>query len=212
MIKILLVDDHQMFLDGLASILRDEEDIEIIQEVPDGELALKVLKNNPVDVVILDYEMPYINGYLTTKEIKKKYPQCKVLILSMHNDKTIIKNLIEVGVSGFILKNSGKKELIRAIRAITDDKKYFSEKITEILISDIAESKNQEKQEKVHITKREKEVLKLVVEGYTSKQIANELFIAETTVETHRSNLLSKTGMPNARALVNYAHKNKLLE
>ncbi|MGB3468079.1 MAG: response regulator transcription factor [Cyclobacteriaceae bacterium] len=212
MIKLLLVDDHQMFLDGISSILADEEDIQIIQEMPDGDLALKVLETEEVDVVVLDYEMPEMNGEEAARRIKEINSEIKILVLSMHKDKNIIKRLIKAGIHGFVLKNRGKKDLIYAIRKVMEGKKCFGEDIMELLIDEIADTDKKQSRLKIHLTRREKEVLKLVVDGFTSKQMAEKLFIAESTVETHRGNLLEKAGVKNSRALIKYAFDNDLLD
>ena len=118
MIKVLLADDHQIVLDGLSSLFEEEEDIEKVQEVTDGELVLKFLESHEVDVLVLDIEMPRLDGIETARKIKSQYPDVKILVLTMYNSTQFIKQLIQIGVNGYILKNRGKEELIKGIRKV----------------------------------------------------------------------------------------------
>ncbi|MDW3194942.1 MAG: response regulator transcription factor [Cytophagales bacterium] len=212
MIKLLLADDHQIVLDGLSSLLSKERDMKIIDEVPDGELVLKVLATKQVDIVILDIEMPELDGIETTKAIKETYKTVKVLILSMYNDEEFIKQIIQIGASGYILKNRGKEELVDAIRKIAEGGQFFGEAVTNVLIEGLRKPKNLQEKEEVILTRREKEVLGLISHGLTTPQIAEKLFIAHSTVETHRRNLIDKTNSSNTKALIRYAYKNGLVD
>jgi len=212
MIRVLLADDHQIVLDGLNSLLSQEPDIQIVDQVTDGVLVLKVLEVKEVDIVVLDIEMPRLDGIQTTIEIREKYPSVKVLILSMYNDENFIKQIIHTGASGYILKNRGKEELVDAVRKIASGGDYFGESVTSVLIEGLRKGKKEHSKEEVILTKREKEVLKLIVKGLSTPQIAEQLFIAHSTVETHRRNLIDKTGVANSKALISYAINNHLLQ
>ena len=206
MINVLLADDHQIVLDGLSSLLDGEIDIHKVDEVTDGELVLKVLKVKPVDVVVLDIEMPNLDGLETTKVIKSKYPKIKILILTMYNEEGFIKQLVQANVDGYVLKERGKEELVQAIKQVANGKQYFGEAVTKTLLEGIKKLKTGEPEE-VRLTRREKEVLQLIAEGLSTPQIAERLIIAHSTVETHRRNLIDKAGVPNSKALIRFAHK-----
>ena len=211
MIKVLLADDHQIVLEGLSSLLKDEGDIQIVQEVYDGEQVLKVLKNEIIDVVILDIHMPRMDGLETTKKIQEQYPNTNVLILTMDKEPETILGLVDAGALGFVLKNRGKEELVQAVRKVSAGKKYLGDIVTEALLM----SRNNAKKEvanKIILTRREKEVLTLITEGLTSGQIAEKLFISPSTVETHRRNVLDKTGALNSKALIRLAIELNLIE
>ena len=212
MIKVLLADDHQIVLDGLSLLLGADKDIEKVYEATDGDLVLKALKVKDVDVVVLDIEMPIKDGIETTRSIRENFPHVKVLILTMYNTENFIKELVKAGASGYILKNRGKEELVDAIKKVADGGKYFGDAVTETLINGIKTPDKSQALDQVIFTKREKEVLNLIAEGLSTPQIAEKLFIAHSTVETHRRNLIDKTGVPNSKALIRYAYKNGLVK
>lgn len=212
MIKVLLADDHQMVLDGLSMLLENEPDIEKVQEVTDGQLVMKVLETVEVDIVVLDIEMPRMDGIETAREIREKYPDVKILVLTMYNTKTFIEQLVKAGAMGYILKNRGKEELIEAIRKIAEGGKYFGEAVTETLINSMVEVGSGVPTPEVILTRREKEILQLIVQGMSTPQIAEKLFIANSTVESHRRNLIDKTDVPNSKALIAFAYENDLVD
>jgi len=205
MINVILADDHQIVLDGLRSLIECEKDMCCVDEALNGIDLLAQLKEKQADVAIVDIDMPLMNGIETTKEIKKLYPEMKVLILSMYNDNEYIKRLIEVGASGYILKNKGKEELVNAIRKVAAGGKYLGEAVIKTLMDDIQKPKKNIEEINIPLTKREKEVLKLIVECNSTPQIADKLFIAHSTVETHRRNLIDKLGVANTKELIRYA-------
>lgn len=209
MIKVLIADDHQIVLDGLSMLLDKENDIELVAGVLDGDLVLSTLTRNEVDVAVLDVEMPIKGGIETAKIIKDKYPNTKVLILTMYNREEFITQLIQIGVSGYILKNRGKEELVEAIRKVYNGEEYFGDAVTKVLITGIREKKSAVKHG-VQLTRREKEVLKLIAQGLSTPQISEKLFIANSTVDTHRRNLIDKLGVPNSKALMKFAIENGL--
>ena len=210
MIKVLLADDHQIVLDGLSMLLEMEDDIELVAGVLDGDLVLSTLTKNEIDVAILDIEMPIKGGIETAKIIREKYPNTKVLILTMYNREEFITQLIQIGVSGYILKNRGKEELVSAIRKVYNGGEYFGDAVTKVIITGIREKKNSFKHS-IQLTRREEEVLKLIAQGLSTPQISEKLFIANSTVDTHRRNLIDKLDVPNSKALMKYAIENGLV-
>ncbi len=213
MINIILADDHQIVREGLISLLDDDPQIVCHGQAKNGQEALDLLATTKgVDIAVLDVEMPVMDGVEATRHIKAKYPQVKVLILTMYTKHEFITSLIREGVSGYILKERGREELIKAIHEIHMGKQYFGERVTSKLIEAMkAPPRPTEAEKIVKLTKREKEVLKLIAEGMTTPQISAKLFIANSTVETHRRNLIDKLDVPNSKGLVAYAVKHKII-
>lgn len=205
MINILIADDHEIVVEGLRSLLENEKDIKIVGKASDGEKVLPILKNNSIDVAVLDISMPKMDGLDLTKFIKSNHPKVKILILTMHNEIGFIRRIIEAGADGYILKNKGKEELVRAIHALHNGNEYLGEEVTKTLFSSI---RNSNVYGEIKFTKREKEVLKLIANGNTTKDIAKILPIAPTTIETYRRNLIEKTGVKNSKGLVKFAIEN----
>ncbi|MFY0602165.1 MAG: response regulator transcription factor [Cyclobacteriaceae bacterium] len=207
MIKVLVADDHHIVMDGICSLLDRAEGIEVVAKAENGKRVLNILISTTVDIAILDIEMPEMNGIETARKIRELYPNVKTLILSMYNTEEFIRALIEVEVSGYILKNRGVEELVEAINYIASGGEYFGKAVTKTLISSMKKPQKEIK-DKVEITKRESEVLKLIAEGFSSPQIGDKLFIASSTVDTHRRNLIDKTGVRNSKELIRYAIQN----
>lgn len=212
MINILIADDHQIFIDGLKSLLNDVKDFEILAEANNGKQVIEALNQKQIDVAILDVNMPEMNGIETTKYISKHFPTVKVLMLTMHNRKEFIVELIAAGASGYLLKNCNKKELTDAIIALSQDKDYFSREVTDTVIESLKQIKRGELHPAAELSKRELEVLQLISNELTTKEIAQKLFISENTVETHRKNLITKLNVRNTAGLVRYAIEKKLIE
>ena len=210
MIRVFITDDHQLVLDGISSILEGQEGIQVVGISLSGADTLEQLKTLEVDVLLLDINMPGMDGIAVARELKEKESPVKVLILSMHNNPQFTKQLIEIGVLGCIIKNSGKREVIRAIETVHAGNRYYGADVTNTLFDSI--DKSQKAVEHAELTKREVEVLKLIAQEYNTKEIADKLFISTHTVETHRKNLLSKLGVKNSAGLARYAAKNHLDE
>jgi len=209
MIKIIIADDHKMFSDGIYSMLSDENNIQIVKVVENGKLLLEYLKkNNNVDIILLDINMHEVNGIIAAKQIINFYPVIKIIIVSMYKRPTVIKELIELGVDGYILKDAGKGELLRAIKMVLKGEKFFDEDVKNSFLEQFSSRKVISK---IELTPREKEILKLICESYTTKQIAETLFISKNTVESHRKNLLAKTGSKNSIGLVRFAYENQIM-
>lgn len=205
MIKVILADDHQIVLDGLKLLLQEEPNIQLLGEANNGKEVLELLERQQVDIAILDVEMPIMDGIDAAIAIQQNYPETKVLILTMYNDQGFIRKLIEVGVNGYILKNKGKEELVEAINDIAQGKTYFGREVTDKLISGIQEVVKKKPEQTIPLTNREVDVIKLIADGKSTPQIAEQLFIAHSTVETHRRNLIDKTGVPNSKTLIKWA-------
>ncbi len=212
--NILLADDHKIVRDGMRSLLDDEGDYKIVGEAENGQQVLELLTKLAVDVVILDINMPVMDGLETTMAISEQFPKVKVLILTMMSEDEHIKALLNAGAKGYLLKNSGKDELLEALGNIVQGKYYFSEDATRAIMLDLVQgrTKKEKKETEIPLTERELEVLDLIVKEHTNQEIAELLFISVRTVDAHRRNLLEKTGARNAAGLVKYALENKLFK
>lgn len=210
-IKVLLADDHEIVTDGIVSILKNENDIEVVATAKNGEEAVHYIENNAVDVAVLDINMPVMNGVDATKKLQISSPATKVLILSMYDKDEFIDEIFAAGCRGYILKNKGQEELVKAIRRVHNGSPYFGERIQEKMLNQHLKSKTPV-EEKVHLTKRELEVLKLIAVELTSAEISAKLSIAESTVNTHRRNLIEKLGVRSSLGLGTYALKNGLID
>lgn len=210
-IKVLLVDDHQLIIDGLKSLMKNAGEIEITGTANNGREALRVLEILTIDVVLMDIDMPVMNGIDALKEIKKGKPAIKVIILSMHDESGMIKNLLALGADGYLLKSTSQDELISAIKKVSDGNKYFSTEVTLSLLNGSQSNSQLPKQQAEILTTREEEILKLIAEGYSNKEIGTRLFISHRTVDTHRTNLMKKLNTSNIAGLISYAIKSGLI-
>ncbi len=211
-IKVFLVDDHKIFREGLKNLIELEEVGEIVGEAGNGKDFLDRLETIQPDLVLMDISMPVLNGIETTKLALEKYPDLKIIALSMHGDEEYYYKMIEAGVKGFLLKDGGIKEIERAIYAVHEGDSYFSHELLRRIITNINKPAKKEKEEAELLTKREIEVLHEICNGLTNDEIAEKLFISAQTVKGHRSSLLSKTNCRNSASLVMYAIKHKLIE
>jgi len=201
--SILLVDDHRIFLEGIKNLI--QQPFEVKDTASSGNEALELIKSSEFDILITDYEMPGINGLELVKAAKAAQPEIKIIVLSMHDDPSVTKELLRVGALGYLLKNDTFKNLTEALLKVIEGKRFLSNEIAEILIN------TPEEEEKGVLTSREVEILKLVAKEFNSRQIAEILFISERTVETHRKNILKKTGAQNLVGLIKYAYANNLI-
>lgn len=214
-VKLLLVDDHDVVRTGIKALLQGEENLQIVGEANNGKNALEFLDKQTVDLVIIDINMPVMDGIQCTSKIKEIYPEIKVLALTMLSEEQHIRQMLKAGASGYILKNSGQQELLKAIYTILSGKNYFSQEAAQAVMMDLVNDEPKEskiKLENINLTDREKDVLKLIVKEHTNQEIADKLFISVRTVDAHRRNLLQKIGARNAAGLAIYAMNNKLLE
>jgi DNA-binding NarL/FixJ family response regulator len=206
MTQILLVDDHKIFTEGISSLLQKEPDLTVVGQCQNAQQVKEILKSIPIDLVILDINLGNESGLEICKYITDTYPTIRVLAMSMYDDESFITRMLKNGADGYLLKNTGGTELIKAIGTIAQGEKYYSAEITNIIMQSLNRQKKQEKSiYQLRFTRREKEVLDLIAKGKTTKEIANLLSISEKTVETHRSNLLSKFDVKNVVSLLKAA-------
>ncbi len=210
--RLLIVDDHQMLLDGIRALLQDENQFEIIAEAHNGTQALSILKENEIDIVLTDINMPEMDGITLAQKIHSDFPKSKIIALSMFSERQTIREMVDAGVSGYILKNTGKEELVSALTKIAAGGLYFGDEVTNEMMRMMNEpEKSDEKQNQINLTIREREILKLISKEYSNSQIANELFISERTVETHRKNIFRKTNTKSIVGLIKYAYEHQLV-
>ena len=208
-IKLIIVDDHQLFREGFKSLLAEMDFVELIGEAADGKQALQLLRNGlRPQIVLMDVEMPVMGGLETTEIISKDFFGIKIIMLSMVNNKDIIQNCIEKGAKGYLFKNASMSELGDAIRKVADGGHYFSEEVTLTLLS---KSTSFEDSALHQLSPREIEILKLVAGGYSSTEIGQQLFISPRTVDTHRNNIIQKLQVNGVAGLVRFAIKAKLV-
>ena len=205
--KILLVDDHTILLDGVKSLLSLEDDLQIVGQANSAEAALEFLKKQDVDLIITDYSMPGMDGLTLLNTIKRMAPNTKVILLSMHDEIHLVKEILKAGVNGYVLKKDTHKELLNAIRDVSQGKIYLSSDVNKLLITNL----NNPDEGKL-LTDREREILKLIAKEYTNKDIAEELFISERTVETHRKNIFRKANTKTVIGLMKFAMEHKLID
>ncbi|KAF2343102.1 response regulator transcription factor [Flavobacterium tistrianum] len=210
-IKLLIADDHTMFLQGIISLLEQEQNITIVGKAINGIEALEIVKKEDIDFIILDISMPEMDGIELSKILKKNHPTTKILIVSTHSNVMIISRLIRIGVNGYLLKNAEKEDLLKAINTIASGENYFAEELEE---KHFINSTKIEKQisNLTELSSREKEILILIAQEYNTAEIAEKTFISLNTVNTHRRNLLSKLNAKNTAGLVKYAVENGLVD
>ncbi|HEX8313375.1 MAG TPA: response regulator transcription factor [Flavisolibacter sp.] len=204
--RILLVDDHAMVMDGLAHILNGEPLLDVVAQVTSGAAALQLLKHTPVDIVIADHSMPGMTGRELAVAIKKDHPTIGIIMLSMHDEPAIVREAIQSGIDGYILKKYSHQELLKAVEIVQKGGQFWSREISHILVKGITG------EDQHTLTDREKEVLQLLAQEMNSREIATTLFISERTVETHRKNMLRKAGATTTVGLIKYAYTHKLLQ
>ncbi|MBC2838689.1 response regulator transcription factor [Robiginitalea sp. SC105] len=205
-IKVLLADDHQIMLDGLKAILTRDRSLDIVGTARNGLEVLEFLKREPVDVLLLDLQMPVMDGLETAMHAKKSYPDLKIIMLTTNDEGSIITSLFKVGATGYLLKNASKEYLIQGIRDAYEGKKVLSSHLTEKMIESLSDDGGKAKDGAVPmITKREIEVVKLIAQEYTTQEIADKLFVSTNTVATHKRNLFVKMDVKNSVGMVKKA-------
>ena len=212
-IRVLLADDHKIFREGVRSLLEKEKDMEVVDEASNGAEVLEKVRNQKIDVVVLDIDIGKPSGIEIAEAISMNHPQVKILILSMIGLHDFVIQALEKGAIGFLLKNTGKDEVLTAIRSVAKGDSYFSKEVSSILIEQLHKpGLSKKKNVDIPISPREIEVLKLISQEYSNPEIAEKLFISIRTVDTHRRNLLEKLGAKNTAGLVRYALQNGLVE
>jgi len=207
--RIVLADDHVLIRHGIKNLLSQKEELQVVGEASSGEELLLFLDRNPVDLIILDISMPNIGGLEAVTLVRTRYPQVKILIFTMHKSKQYFYHAMTAGADGYLIKDDSEEELLVAIRKIRAGKNYLSPFLAEDFADDVINTYRRERKTPFQeLTRREKEILQLVVDGYTSKQMADKLGLSPRTVDHHRSNLLRKFDMNNSVDLVNFAVRN----
>jgi len=210
-LNILIVDDHKLFREGLKLLLTNLEEVEEVWEASDGEVFLQMLKNCRPHLVLMDIEMPRVNGIEATAQALEQFPDLKIMALSMFGDEEYFQKMIDAGVCGFLLKNSDFSEVRKAILSVAQGNNYFTEEILYKLVNRI-KAKSPQGMPLVTLSDREQEVLLLICKGFSNQEIAEQLFISKRTVDHHRASLLTKTYTRNTASLVIYAIKHKMVE
>ncbi|HEY1062077.1 MAG TPA: response regulator transcription factor [Daejeonella sp.] len=205
--NIFIVDDHQLVIDGISSLIKGSEQFRISGSSTNPLEVSERLRTFPSDILLTDISMPAMNGIELTRLLKKDFPDLKVIAISMHGENQIIKEMLDAGISGYILKNTGKHELIEAIAKVAAGGTYFDENVTREILNSFS-NKNDEKR----LTPREIEIIRLIEQEYSNKQISEKLFISERTVESHRKNIFRKTNTQSLIGLMKYAYSMKLIQ
>lgn len=213
-ISVLIVDDHQLMIEGLRSLLEDEEGIGCVAGANSMGETMRFLENNPVDVVLMDINMPEVSGIEITRKIRENYPHTKVIALTMHDDISIITRMIKAGASGYVLKKTNMNEVIDALKIVHHNGKYLSMSTQNIIMDNLMspdELMEAKGENKPVLSSRELEVLKLIAKEYSNEKIGEKLFISERTVEAHRRNIFIKTKTKSIVGLMKYAIKEGLI-
>ena len=209
-IKLAIVDDHQIVIDGLHSLLKGYDKYEIVLESTQPETILAQLKKEPVDILLTDVMMPVMTGVELARLVKKEFPSIKIITLSMNGEGSLVNQMIEESdISGYLLKNIGQTEFLKALDKIAAGGIYFSDEVLQEMLK--ASERKKETDEEVKLTNREVEIVRLIEKEYSNKQIAEELFLSERTVETHRKNIFRKTKTNSVIGLIKYAYERKMI-
>lgn len=203
-----MADDHPLVLDGLQAIIEDAEDMELVFRARNGQQLVEKIEQHPVNVVLLDIDMPVMNGAEATRILHRHHPEVRILILTMHDEKHFIRELVAQGAHGYLLKTSGRDDLLHAIRQLHNGKNQFSGEVTMRLV----EQGDEVSEVLKPLTEREVEVLTLIAQGKSNKEIGEGLFISHRTVDTHRTNLMKKLDVHNIAGLIRVAYKNNLVQ
>ncbi len=211
--KVVIVEDHKLFREGLKSMLADKTGLEVVGEAGDGLEAIRIVKKIRPDMMLLDLSMPKMNGISVMKEIKSQFPETKIMALTIHESDQYVLEAFEAGADGYCLKDAGRNELMVAVDSVLQGKRYISPSISGSVLEGYLTGRKKLKAQTSWdtITQREKEVLKLLGEGYQNKEISDMLFISVKTVEKHRANIMNKLDLHNAAALTAYAIEHGLV-
>ena len=208
MIRILIADDHKMLLDGFVALFKAEPEIEVVAVAGNGQGVLDTLNDIEVDIVLMDINMPVLNGVETCKKIKQIYPAVKVIALSMYREASYVKRMKAFGASGYVLKDDSAADIVAAIKIVQSGQEYYSPQLKEMIMNSLFADM---KKEQATLTRREKEVLEEIAEGYSNKVIAEKLFVSSHTIDSHRKNLLAKFEAKNTAELVKKAMEQGLI-
>ncbi len=213
-IKIAIADDYKIFREGLKVGLSSDTELQIILEADNGEELLKEMEENTPDVILMDLKMPLMDGMEATKEVRKKYPTVKVLVVSMYDDDKFVIHLMENGANGYLLKNAEPDEIRRSIHAVHENGYYFNDLVNKALLKKLVQKNNLKPSfnKNVELTEREMQVLKLICEEKTANEIGKEIFLSPRSVEGIRQRLIEKIGVRNTAGLVMFAIKNGVVD
>ena len=211
--KVVIVEDHKLFREGLKSLLSDKDDLVVVGEAGDGIEAIRAVKKCRPDLLLLDLSMPKMNGISVMKEIKSQFPEIKIMALTIHESDQYVLEAFEAGADGYCLKDAGRNELMVAVDSVVQGKRYISPSISDNVLEGYMTGRKKLKSKTTWdtITQREREVLKLLGEGYQNKEISDMLHISVKTVEKHRANIMNKLDLHNAAALTAFAIEHGLV-
>jgi DNA-binding NarL/FixJ family response regulator len=215
-VRILIADDHPIFIDGIKSLIEGIDGFKVVDSAENGQIAIDKITDCQPDIILMDINMPVMDGVEATRMVKDLHPKVKVIMLTMHDEIRLIKDVLEIGARGYILKNIGRDDLVKALETVSSGKPYLDPAVQEKMIHSLSGHDNDAKEEPNSelvnsITQREMEILQLIALGHTSGDIAKKLFISKNTVETHRKNLLGKLNVNNTAALLKFAYQNGLV-
>lgn len=213
-IRVLIADDHTIVREGIRMILTSQPDIEVVGEAANGQEAIDLTRKLRPDVVVMDISMPGVSGIHATKTIKAEMPEVNVLALTMHEDETYVFQLLKAGASGYVLKRGAASDLVNAVRAASKGEAFLYPSVAKAVVQDYLQrvEAGEERERWDGLTQREREILKLIAEGYTNQEIAQKLYISVKTVQTHRAHILEKLGLHDRTELVRYAIRKGLIE
>ena len=211
-IRILIVDDHAILRDGIRSLLERQKGIKVVGEASNGREALEKISGYQPHLVLMDIAMPEMNGLEATREIRERYPHVNVLILTQHDNREYVTPLLQAGAAGYVLKKSGGRELISAIREVSEHGAYLESSVARTVLESLSHAGEQSLGQAPYLTDREKQVLQQVVSGKSNKEIAHLLNISPKTVSVHRSNIMTKLGVGNSVELIHYVNKHRIIE
>ena len=211
-ISVLIADDHTIVRSGVRLLLKAESDIRVVGEALNGREALELAESLQPDVVLMDITMPEMDGLEATKEIKSRFPQINVLVLTMHRSDEYFFEMLKAGASGYILKGAKTSELINAVRIVQGGEVFLYPSMTQKLVQGYLQLADLDNEGEPSLSPREKEIFRLLAEGYSNKEIAEKLVISPSTVHSHRGNLMDKLGLGNRRELIQYARKRGLIQ
>jgi two-component system nitrate/nitrite response regulator NarL len=214
LLKILTVDDHQLIIDGLTTFLKEEPSFDHIGFCNNGQQAVDYVKTVRVDLILMDIDMPVLNGLDATQRIKQLNPDIKIIILTMHDEKSLVKRFMEIGADGYALKNTDKNLLIEIIKKVASGKKHFPDELLKEKENSVKKIIDQPSDAilKSQLTDREIEILSLISQGFSNKEIGDKLFISHRTVDTHRTNLMKKLDVSNIAGLIKKSYELKIIE